>query len=179
MQGRVTGARIESAVLAPVFRDAAGVLRLVLLRRADGGLHGGQLGFPGGKCEPTDGSPLETALREAEEEIGLPRGRVTVLAPLPVLETRTTGFTIHPFVARIERPAAWRPAEREVAEVLEPAVGELADAAAHGEEVRTFATWEGPRTVPFIHVGPHRLWGATHRIVVPLLPRLLAGEWAL
>ncbi len=172
-------ARRESAVLVPAYRDAAGALRLVLVRRAAGGLHGGQLAFPGGVREPGDDSLLATALREAGEEIGLDPARVAVLAELDAIVTRTTNFHIAPFLARIERPDAWRPAFREVAEVLEPEVEALARDDARGEAVETFGTWPGPQRVPFIRVGEHRLWGATHRIVEPLLPRLLAGEWAL
>ena len=171
--------RRHSAVLVPLWRDESGALRLVLLRRAEGGIHGGQLAFPGGRREPSDPSDEATALREAEEEIGLAPERVTVLATLPVLETRTSNFRIAPFLARIERPHFWRPAFREVAEVLEPAITELADPSARGESVEHFATWPAPQKIPFIRVGPHRLWGATYRIVEPLLPRVLAGEWEI
>ena len=171
--------RRHAAVLVPLWRDESGALRLVLVRRAQGGLHGGQLAFPGGRREPTDPSDEATALREAEEEIGLAPERVTVLAALAVLETRTSNFRIAPFLARIERPDYWRPAFREIAEVLEPAVADLADPAARGESVESFATWPAPQKIPFVRVGPHRLWGATWRILEPLLPRLLAGEWEI
>jgi 8-oxo-dGTP pyrophosphatase MutT (NUDIX family) len=172
-------ARRESAVLVPVYRDETGALRVVLVRRALGGIHGGQLAFPGGMREPTDASARDTAVREAHEEIGLEPGRVAVIAELAVVETRTSNFHIAPFLARIERPAYWRPAFREVAEVLEPSLAELADPSARGEAVETFATWQVPMLVPFIRIGEHRLWGATYRIINPLLPRLLAGEWSL
>ena len=171
--------RRHSAVLVPLWRDDSGALRLVLLRRAAGGIHGGQLAFPGGRREPSDPSDQATALREAEEEIGLAPERVTVLAALDVLETLTSNFRIAPFLARIERPDTWRPAFREVAEVLEPAIADLADPAARGESVEHFRTWPAPQKIPFIRIGPHRLWGATYRIIVPLLPRLVAGEWEI
>jgi 8-oxo-dGTP pyrophosphatase MutT (NUDIX family) len=74
--------RRDSAVLVPVFRDADGELRLVLVVRGEHGVHGGQLGLPGGRAEVGDRSPLDTALREAEEEIGLRRGEVDVVAAL-------------------------------------------------------------------------------------------------
>ncbi|MDH4177689.1 MAG: NUDIX domain-containing protein, partial [Thermoleophilia bacterium] len=70
-----------AAVLVPVFRDEEGELRLLLVARVDdGGLHGGQLGLPGGRPEPGDADLRATALREAEEEIGLEPESVTVLA---------------------------------------------------------------------------------------------------
>lgn len=169
--------RRDAAVLVPIFRDAGGELRLVLVRRAAGGLHGGQLAFPGGKREPGDRTALDTALREAAEETGLDPRRVEVLAELPVLETRTTNFRIAPFLARVTPPERWSPAPAEVAEVIEVKVADLVRPEAHGESVERFPTWPEPRTIGFYRVGPHRLWGATYRILQPLLPRLAAGEW--
>jgi len=166
-------------VLVPLWRDAQGALRVVLVRRAEGGLHGGQLAFPGGRREPGDASDQATALREAEEEIGLEPARVTILAALPALETRTSRFRIAPFLASIERPDVWKPAFREIAEILEPTLDALTDPAARGETVEQFATWPAPQAVPYIRIGPHRLWGATWRILDPLLPRLAAGEWEI
>jgi 8-oxo-dGTP pyrophosphatase MutT (NUDIX family) len=168
-----------AAVLVPVFRDAAGEARVVLVRRTEGGLHGGQLAFPGGMREATDASALATALREAHEEIGLEPASVRVLAELPIFETLTTGYRIEPFLARIARPAAWRPAAAEVAEVLEPGLADLARPEAHAETLKEFSGWPAPRRVPCLRVGPFELWGASYRILLPLLPRLLAGEWEI
>ena len=170
--------RMDAAVLVPVFRDADGRLRLVLVRRADRGLHAGQIAFPGGKRESADGSPLETALREAEEEIGLCRESVEVLAPLAVVETMTTRFRVFPFLARVRRQP-WRVDPRELVEVLEVPVEDLLQPGAQGEETKDFPTWPQPRRVPFLRVGDRQLWGATYRILRPLLPRLVAGEWPL
>jgi len=177
--GANSAARRESAVLIPIYRDPEGALRVVLVRRAAGGIHGGQLAFPGGMREPHDATVRDTALREAHEEIGLDPAAVTVLAELAVVETRTSNYRIAPILARIERPHYWRPAFREVAEVLEPALTELVDPEARGEEVMHFETWPRPRPVPYIRIGEHRLWGATYLILEPLLPRLLAGEWPI
>jgi 8-oxo-dGTP pyrophosphatase MutT (NUDIX family) len=169
----------QAAVLVPVFRDAAGDPRVVLVRRAEGGVHGGQLAFPGGMREPGDVSALDAALREAHEEIGLEPAAVQVLATLPIFETLTTGYRIEPFLARIARPAAWRPAPAEVAEVLEVRLADLARPEAHGETLKSFSDWPEPRRVPFLRVGPLELWGASYRILRPLVPRLLAGEWEI
>ena len=89
---RTTLALIESAVLAPLYRDADGRLRLVFIRRSPFGRHGGQIAFPGGRREPEDPDLLTTALREAEEEIGLARQAVDVLAALPIVDTATAAF---------------------------------------------------------------------------------------
>ena len=170
---------IDAAVLVPVYRDAAGELRMVLMRRTEGGPHGGQIAFPGGKLDARDRSLRDAALRETCEEIGLPPASATVLAELDVIETRVTGFRIHPFLARVTRPEHWRIAEREVAEVLEPRVAELADPANRDSTVERFAQWPEPVRIEFIHVGAHRLWGATYRILKPLLPRLVEGGWGV
>lgn len=167
----------EAAVLVPVYRDEAGQLRLVLLRRSEFGVHGGQLAFPGGKQDPADVSLLDTALREAEEEVYLPRASVQVLAELPVISTLTTGYRVTPFLGRIERPAAWRWQTREVTEVLEVPVTELLDPARHFTEQWQLEGWPQPALVSFIRVGAYQLWGLSYRIVRNLLPRLTAGEW--
>ncbi len=172
-------ARTAAAVLIPAFRDAAGGLRLVLVRRADHGVYGAQLAFPGGKREPGDASLAATALREAAEETGLDPARARIVAELEPVAARTTGFLVTPYVGAIARPPAWRPQEREVVEVIEAPVAALADPGNHGEEVMDFPTWPEPKLSPFIRVGPHRLWGLTHRILLPVLPRLVAGEWGL
>ena len=99
----------EAAVLVPVYRRPDGELVVVLVRRARGGVHGGQLALPGGQRDPGDVDLAATALREAEEEIGLAGDRVELLAALPVVETQTTGFRIAPFLARLVVPTPWRP----------------------------------------------------------------------
>lgn len=169
----------ESAVLVPIFRDAVGEATLVLVRRTNYGVHGGQLAFPGGKREPADASLLATALRETEEEIGLPAAAIEVLAELPPVHTRSNGFQIAPFLARISPPPTWRFDPIELAEVLQVPVRHLADPTTAGQELWQLPGWPAPELIDFWRVGPHHLWGATYRIVHALLPRLLAGEWEL
>jgi 8-oxo-dGTP pyrophosphatase MutT (NUDIX family) len=168
--------RIEAATLVPIYRHQDGEIRLVLIRRSKGGIHGGQLAFPGGKREPQDHSMLAAALREAWEEIGLAPGRVDVLASLPVAETRTTGFRIFPFLARIIPPRQWLRDEREIAEIITVRLGDLARPEVRGEEIRQLPHWPAPVATPYYRVGSHKVWGVTYRILHPLIPRLLAGE---
>jgi 8-oxo-dGTP pyrophosphatase MutT (NUDIX family) len=172
-------ALIEAAVLVPVYRGDDGEVRLVVVRRGEGGIHSGLLAFPGGKPDPGDRSLLETALREAREEIGITHERIEILADLPGVETMTTGFLISPFLARITPLKQWQRDEREIAEIIEVKLSELAHPEAHGEDVRQLPGWPEPRRTPFYRVGPYQLWGATYRILHPLLPRLLAEEWTI
>jgi 8-oxo-dGTP pyrophosphatase MutT (NUDIX family) len=167
----------EAAVLVPVYRDLEGELTLVLIRRSGTGLHGGHIGLPGGKWEPSDSTFLATALREAQEEIGLDPGAVQVIEALERVETRATGFAIAPFLASIRRPDRWRIDPREVEEVLEVRIRDLPQT--HGESWEQFEGWSEPRRIPFFRIGEHRLWGATYRIVEPLVPRLLKPEWPI
>jgi 8-oxo-dGTP pyrophosphatase MutT (NUDIX family) len=169
----------EAAVLVPVYRAQDGELVVVLVRRAQGGAHGGHLALPGGQRDPSDADLAATALREANEELGLASGQVELLAALAVVETQTTGFRIAPFLARVTVLVPWRPQEGEIAEVVELPVAELARPEVRAEEVRAFPTWPAPRRIRLWRVGRHEVWGVTYRILEPLVPRLLAGEWRL
>jgi 8-oxo-dGTP pyrophosphatase MutT (NUDIX family) len=173
----VSGGRRVAAVLVPVFRDEHGRLRLVLIVRTDRGLHGGQLALPGGKADPGDESLLATALREAEEEIGLLREQVEVLAELATVRSGPTDFEVHPFLARVPPGIEWRPSPDEVAEVLTPVVDELWDATKRRELLFTSAHWPEGLLVDGIPVGDRVLWGMTLRLLDDVVPRLLAGEW--
>jgi 8-oxo-dGTP pyrophosphatase MutT (NUDIX family) len=175
---RATLALVDSAVLAPLYRDPHGRLRLVFIRRGPHGIHGGQIAFPGGRREPEDPDLLTTALREAEEEIGLGRNSVDVLAILPVIETVATGFRVAPFLGRLNGPPpTWRRQETEIDEILEIPIDELLRPEARSVEHWQLPGWTAPREIPFYWIGPYKLWGATYKIVEPLLPRLVAGEW--
>lgn len=173
-----TAERREAGVLIPVYRDGAGELRLLLVRRSAGGRHGGQLAFPGGNREPHDADLTATALREAHEEIGLAPDTVEVVEELPPVETRTTGFRIAPVLGRLlAPPGEWRLQAAEIAGVVDVAVADLAAPGARTEQMLSFPSWPEPRLTPVIAIGDDLLWGVTLRIVEPILPRLLAGEW--
>jgi 8-oxo-dGTP pyrophosphatase MutT (NUDIX family) len=169
-----------AAVLLPVYRDAEGELRIVLVVRADdGGMHGGQLGLPGGKPEPGDEDLLATALREAEEEVGLAPDTVEIVATLPPLETRATAWRVHPFVGRIPADTPWRLQEAEIVGILTPSARALADPAARGMLPFSSLRFQQPLLVDGIDVDGHVLWGMTLRLLDDALPRLLGGEWEL
>ena len=172
------GPTVAAAVLVPVFRDAERALTLVLVRRREGIVHGGQLAFPGGKCESIDRTPADTALRETREEIGITADAVRIVQQLPVVNTLTTGFTITPFLAHIHPPAVWRCAQEEVAEVLQIPLASLLRKDARDVAIEHLPGRDSPRVIPFYRVGQDRLWGATYRILHPLIPRLAAQQWS-
>jgi 8-oxo-dGTP pyrophosphatase MutT (NUDIX family) len=159
---------IQSAVLAPIFM-LEGEPQLVLTRRrADLRRHAGEISFPGGRQDPEDADLMTTALREAEEEIGLVRDRVQVLGELPEVSTFATGYVIHPFVGVIPQGLAWTLSAREVDVVLELALRDVRDGRTRTKMTRRGFTFETDAYV----VGEHLIWGATARIIQYLLETL-------
>ncbi len=165
-------------MLVPVYRDTRGELRIVLVARADdGGQHGGQLGLPGGKPEAGDADLQATALREAEEEVGLDPETVEVIEALPPFETRRTNWRVHPFLARVPAGTTWCLQEAEIVGILTPPARALADPEARATLPFTSIRFSEPLYVDGIDVDGHVLWGMTLRLLDDVLPRLLAGEW--
>jgi len=168
---------IDAAVLIPVYRSQDGELHIVMILRNPGGVHGGQIAFPGGKHDAEDETMLDTALREVREELGLIVERNDVLAELPMEQTRTTGYRVFPFLARITVPDRWQIAEREIAAIVDVKLTDLTRRDAHDKMIGRFPTWEKAQQVSFYRIGEHRLWGLSYRILQPVIPRLVAGEW--
>lgn len=162
-----------AAVLAPLLPASApdeGPRLLLIERASDLRAHAGQIAFPGGKPEASDRDLLDTALREAWEEVALPRERVRVigrLQPVPV----PTGFLVFPFVGIVDADFEPRCDAGEVKSVLTPSLRRLADPAVYRH--RGTREWQG------VHYDLHEfqiheppLWGATARMVYDLLGRL-------
>jgi 8-oxo-dGTP pyrophosphatase MutT (NUDIX family) len=161
--------RTDSAVLVPLFEDAAGEVHAVFTRRRDDlRRHPGEISFPGGRREE-DEELVETALREAHEEIGLPPDVVELAGALEPTPTLVTSYAIYPFVGVIAPGREWVLAPTEVAEILELPL--RAVRAGRGER-RLVRKGLAFRTTTF-EVGPHMIWGATARIVDDLLARIL------
>jgi 8-oxo-dGTP pyrophosphatase MutT (NUDIX family) len=109
----------RSAVLIPLF-EAKGEFRLLFTKRTTKvEAHKGQISFPGGRTDRGDKSPEETALREAEEEIGLRREDVTMLGRIDDAVTLTSNYIVHPFVGLIPHPYYFRINPGEVDRILE------------------------------------------------------------
>lgn len=160
-----TPSRMRAAVLIP-FYEKNEELHLVLTRRPDHmPTHPGDVVFPGGKIEDGDDGPVDTALREACEEIGLPRENVLeVFGGLNPTHTRSVEMLIVPVVARIDRPEAFHPQPDEVEAIIEPTVGELLDDANWAS-----SEWSPGRTMWFYEFPEGMLWGATAFMVRELL----------
>lgn len=158
----------SAAVLMPLFEED-GLARVILTKRPDTmPSHRGDVAFPGGKLHPdVDRSLLEAALREAEEEIGLPRYSVEIVAELDTLSTVTTRFLIAPFVGLLTQRPALVPHPGEVVRVFDVALAELLADGIHREE-----QWGiGPisRPVHFFELAGETIWGATARILAGFL----------
>ena len=154
---------LVAAVLVPLYEDD-GQLRMVLPRRPDDMRpHAGDVVFPGGQIDPDDDGPIEAAIREAWEEVGIPTDHVEVLGGLDPLTTRSREMWIAPVVGRIRRPAELRPEPGEVAAIIEPTVSQLLD-----DDSWITRDWDG-RTMWFHEFPEGVLWGATALMVRRLL----------
>ncbi|MDR9426803.1 MAG: CoA pyrophosphatase [Salibaculum sp.] len=133
--------------------------------------HPGQIALPGGRQDPEDATLEAAALRETEEEIGLPRSGVEILGALPPHET-VTGYTVAPFLALVDGAAPLRPEEGEVAEIFRVPLAHVTDPDRFRVEARLWRRqWRHYYTVPF---GPYYIWGATARILRGLAERMVA-----
>jgi len=163
----VRGGRTDSAVLVPLYRDPAGDLHAVFTkRREDLRRHAGEISFPGGRRDG-DETLIETALREAHEEVGLAPDDVEIVGALAPVGTFVTGFRIYPFVGVIDHGFEWIVQEAEVAQVLELRLEDLLA----GHSVKRLIRRGIAFRTDVYEVGGHTVWGATARILGDLLAR--------
>jgi 8-oxo-dGTP pyrophosphatase MutT (NUDIX family) len=161
------GGRTEAAVLVPMhgWPEAPGLV--FTERKHDLRSHAGEVSFPGGRRDPGE-ELLQTALREAQEEIGLESDHVEIAGALPPIGTFVTNYKVHPFVGLIEPGLSFTPNPAEVESVIVASLDDLVAAFAMQRLVR--------RGVPFktetYEVGEALIWGATARILTDLLERL-------
>ena len=160
--------RSEAGVLVALYVQGGELHGVFTKRRDDLRRHPGEISFPGGRYEEGDEDLMSTAVREAEEEIGLPRDAVEVLGALQPTPTIATGYAVYPFVGLIEPGREWAPSPREVAEVIELPLRRLR--AGYG---RRRLTRRGLpiRTDTYV-AGENLIWGATARILGDLFDRI-------
>lgn len=165
------GPLIKAAVLVPII-DRGEPVVLFTKRTEHVGQHKGQISFPGGVVDPTDASLLDAALRECEEEIGLPRAAVEPLGALDDSETVATQFVITPFVGLVREPVTWRPDGGEIERVIEVPYARLA--AKGGFRVELWNRNGVERPVYFFDFEGDTIWGATARILIHYLELMQA-----
>lgn len=162
----VTDATRRAGVVVPIVERANGVAVLFTERSDTLSEHPGQVSFPGGGAEAVDDSLVETARREAEEEIGLRPEEAEVLARLDDVHT-VTDYAVRPFVARIP-DRDYEADDYEVSAILLLPVAHLLDPAEYAVETREHPYLDRV-TVHYFHVGSVTVWGATARMLAELL----------
>ncbi|MEA2754837.1 MAG: hypothetical protein QOJ54_1126 [Aliidongia sp.] len=169
LRGRATGTLRHASVLVPLIDRPAGLTVLLTERTQHLTNHAGQIAFPGGRQEPEDVDEIDAALRETEEEIGLPRAFVRVIGRLDTCVTGTL-YSITPIVGLIRPPFPLRPDPHEVADVFEVPLSFIADPAHHERRSRDY---EGrPRYFYVLPFEQRYIWGATAGMLVNLARRL-------
>ena len=156
---------LEASVLIPVLTFKKNLEILLTKRSTNLKNHPGQIAFPGGKKEKFDSSPIETALRETEEEVGLSQHLVEIIASLPTHKT-ATGFIIKPYIGIISQPFEETLRCGEVDEVFTVPFDHILNEKNFSIQTRK---WNGSQrkyyAVPY---GPYYVWGATARILLNL-----------
>ncbi|HEX4884781.1 MAG TPA: CoA pyrophosphatase [Casimicrobiaceae bacterium] len=166
------GRSTPAAVLVPLVNRPEGLTLLLTQRSAALPDHPGQISFPGGRVDPEDASHVAAALREAQEEVGLPPERVTVLGHLPTYET-VTGFSVTPVVGWIEPPFSVVPDPVEVADVFEVPLAFLLEPRHQQRHFRMLG--ELRRDYFAIPYADRYIWGATAAMIV-ILDRTLRDD---
>jgi 8-oxo-dGTP pyrophosphatase MutT (NUDIX family) len=159
---------MNAAVLVAVTdRPEPGV---ILTQRTDTlSRHPGQVAFPGGRIDPGDSGAIDAALREAEEEIALPRGQVTVIGEADRYRT-VTGFEVTPVIGIVPPDLILIPSAAEVAQVFEVPLDFVLDTSNH---IEVAVEWQGRNRHYYeITWDGHRIWGATAAMIVNLSRRL-------
>jgi 2-polyprenyl-6-methoxyphenol hydroxylase-like FAD-dependent oxidoreductase len=124
-------------------------------------------------CEPARRDvPVRIFDRTAD-----PGQETKVLAALDPMRTRTTGFEVFPYLARIPARTRWQPQPGEIADILTPTVRSVADPQHRQQRVMSFPSWPEPRRIDCVEVNDHLPWGFTLRVLDAVIPQLLAGTW--
>lgn len=151
----------QAAVMAVFYPGKQGETKFVLiLRKTYKGVHSNQVGFPGGRVEDQDQDLMHTALRETEEEVGIPRSEVEVLRELTRLYIPPSNFWVQPYLGLMQRTPVLIPQESEVEDVLEIDIDEfMSDSCLIRQTLST--SYAKNIDVPAFLLGGHVVWGAT------------------
>ncbi|MCJ7465651.1 MAG: CoA pyrophosphatase [Maribacter sp.] len=133
---------------------------LLILRKTYAGIHSNQIGFPGGKYEKGDKDLSFTALRETEEEVGVPRNQVQILKSLSKVYIPPSNFEVQPFVGLYQSSGPFVLEEAEVAALVEVSLDDfMDDAKIFAQKLST--SYASEIEVPAFHLNGHTVWGAT------------------
>ena len=162
-----------AAVLIPIVERDEGLTMLLTKRSEDLPVHPGQVSFPGGRAESYDDGPVDTALRETEEEVGIHRRHIDIVGQLDLYSTRT-GFAITPVVGLLTPPFDTKADPMEVQEIFEVPLAFFLD---RGNHERHSREWNNQiRSFYAMPYGDYYIWGATAGMLVNfvdvLLPRV-------
>jgi len=157
---------MDSAVLVLLYPVNAKIYTVLMLRPQEQGVHSGQVSFPGGKYEETDGTFMNTALREAGEEMGIIKEQVIIVGELSPLYIPPSNFLVHPFVGYMTEKPVIQPSKDEVKQVIEANIELLLDDTLKDRkiiEVRGYKI-----DTPFYNIYGNVVWGATAMILSEL-----------
>ena len=167
-------ASVKKAAVLILLYPVEGSLNTVFIRRTKySGIHSGQISLPGGKMEKTDPDIARTALREAEEEIGINTNTVEILGQLSQLLIPVSNMLVYPVVGYIADKPVFRLQDKEVAELIETPVEELLRPGVVRDKTEIIMFRRA--VVPFYNINGNHIWGATAMIIsefTELLKRL-------
>ena len=157
----------KGSVLILLYPDKGEIFILLILRAKYDGVHSGQVAFPGGKMEGTDKDLVETALRETEEEIGIPRGDVSVLGTLTELYIPASNFLVLPVVGTAPERPQFRLKKDEIETLIEVDLPGILNNPVTAKKTIRLADGRH-REVPYYNISGHHVWGATAMMISEL-----------
>lgn len=158
----------EAGVMALFYPSLDRTTRMVLiLRKTYRGVHSAQVGFPGGKLEKDDDSLKDAALRETEEEVGVPREKIKIVRELTEVYIPPSNFFVKPFVGIASQTPTFIPEEKEVEAIIEVELEKFLDEKSLRREIIS-ASYAAELEVPAFVLNDHIVWGATAMILFEL-----------
>lgn len=164
----------KAAVIALFYPDGLQVTKLMLiLRKTYKGVHSAQVGFPGGRWEDTDATLKHTALRETEEEVGVPVSDIEVLREMTEIYIPPSNFTVHPFFGIAHKTPMFVKQDDEVEDLIEVTVADFMDDSAMNTAT-VMTSLEKEVSVPAFILNGHVVWGATAMMLIEIKDLLKA-----
>lgn len=174
VEGKEESLRKASVLIAVTRHEADNESHIVLTVRSENlNTHAGQISLPGGSQDKQDANTIATALRESEEEIGLPSDRVDVIGQLGDIAL-PSGFQVTPIVGLIETGLSFTPCPIEVAEIFHAPLSLVLDMDAYSSSLKTYDNIE--RKILELQYGDYRIWGATAAILYHLAKEVAAAK---